>query len=167
MNSDQKLQKRYQEQRRDSLHPHQTKIWKDIIMLFSKKYLMKKKFLVMKVNPQQWKKILAGATFVQIFLSNQLLKEQNTKTCSIADKNKVLTKNGSFAVPSLVASRVLHRSHLWADIKPPKVRKSSCKRFASIVAEDSFQTQKPSNHLWYVATGKNYFYSYLTVWWFA
>ena len=56
-------------------------------------------------------KILAGATFVQIFLSNQLLKEQDTKACSIADKNKVLTKNGSFAVPSLVASRVLHRSH--------------------------------------------------------
>ena len=81
-------------------------------MLFSKKYLMKNKFLVMKVNPQQWKKILAGATFVQIFLSNQLLKEQDTKTCSIADKNKVLTKNGSFAVPSLVASRVLHRSYL-------------------------------------------------------
>ena len=29
--------------------------------------IMKKKFLAMKVNPQQWKKIFAGAIFVQIF----------------------------------------------------------------------------------------------------
>ena len=65
---------------------------------------MKKKFLVMKVNPQQWKKLLAGVTFVQIFLSNQLLKEQDIKACSIADKNKVLTKNGSFAVPLQIAN---------------------------------------------------------------
>ena len=64
---------------------------------------MKKKFLVLKVNPQQWKEILAGATFVKIFLSNQLLKEQDIKACSIADKNKVLTKNGIFAVPLQVA----------------------------------------------------------------
>ena len=73
MNSDQKLAKRYWEQKGDSLHLHQTEIRKDIKILLSKKYLMKKKFLVMKFNPQQWKKILAGATFVQIFLSNQQL----------------------------------------------------------------------------------------------
>ena len=65
---------------------------------------MKKNFLMMNVNPQQCKNILAGATFVQIFLSNQLLKEQDIKTCSMADKNKVLTKNGSFTVPLQVAN---------------------------------------------------------------
>ena len=64
---------------------------------------MMKKFLVMKINPQQWKKILAGATFVQFFPSNQLLKEQDIKACSIADKNKELVENGSFAVPLQVA----------------------------------------------------------------
>ena len=58
----------------------------------------------MKVNPQEWKNILAGASFVQIFLSNQLLKEQDIKACSITDKNKVLTKNRSFAVPLQVAN---------------------------------------------------------------
>ena len=47
------------------------------------------KVLMMKINPQQWNKILAGATFVQIFLSNQLLNEQDIKACSIADKKKV------------------------------------------------------------------------------
>ena len=67
------------------------------------KYFKKKTFLVIKVNPQQWKIVLAGASFVQIFPSNQLLKEQDIKACSIADKNKVLTKNGSFAVPLQVA----------------------------------------------------------------
>ena len=135
MNSDQKLPKRYQEQIRDTLHPHQTKIWKDIIIPFSKKYLMMKKFLVMKINPQQWKKILAGATFVQFFPSNQLLKEQDIKACSIADKNKELVENGSFAVPLQVAKWVLHHSHPWADIKPPNVivqeiRRNSCRRSA-------------------------------------
>ena len=94
---------------------------------------MKKKFLVMKVNPQEWKKILAGAIFVQIFLSNQLPKEQDIKACSIADKNKVLTKNRSFAVPLQVANWVLHCSHPWADIKPPNVimqetHQYSCRR---------------------------------------
>ena len=55
-------------------------------------------------DPQQWKKILAGTTFVQIFLSNQLLKEQDMKACSISNKNKVLTKNGSFAIPLAVVN---------------------------------------------------------------
>ena len=99
-----KVAKEILEQRGDSLRPHQTEIRKDIIILFSKKYLIKKSFLVMKVNPQQWKKILAGATFVQIFLSNQPLKEQDIKAGSTADKNKVLTKNGSLAVPFQVAN---------------------------------------------------------------
>ena len=99
---------------------------------------MKKKFLVMKVKPQQWKKILAGTTFIQIFLSNQRLKEQDIKACSIADKNKVLTKNGSFTVPfagcqlSFASQPSLLSRHQTA------CRTSLCKRFASTIAEDPF-----------------------------
>ena len=55
-------------------------------------------------QPTAMEKILAGATFVQILLSNQLLKEQDIKACSITNKNKVLTKNGRFAVPLQVTN---------------------------------------------------------------
>ena len=93
---------------------------------------MMKKFLVMKINPQQWKKILAGATFVQIFPSNQLLKEQDIKACSIADKNKELVKNGSFAVPFRLPSEFC----ITAIPEPTSNRQtSSCKKFAGTVAE--------------------------------
>ena len=44
-------------------------------------------------------KNFGSATFVQIFLSNQQLKEQDIKAYSIAGKNKGLTKNASFTVP--------------------------------------------------------------------
>ena len=93
--------------------------------------IMKKKFLAMKVNPQQWKKIFAGAIFVQIFFLNQQLKEQDIKACSITDKNKMLAKmevSLSYCrLPIEFCIAAIHEltSNCWM---------SSSKRFASTVA---------------------------------
>ena len=137
MNSDQKLAKRYWEQKGDSLHLHQTEIWKDIIILFSKKYLMKKKFLVMKVNPQQWKKILAVQLLFKFFFQTSNWKNKTSKHIPSLAKTKGWQRMQVLLslckLPSKFCITAIHQRHRARDL-PVQLQKipSKCKSHQTI-----------------------------------
>ena len=82
---------------------------------------MKKNFFGDEGQHTAMEKVLAGATFVQIYLSNQLLKEQDIIVCSITDKSKVMTMNGVSLSLWRLAIKHCIAAKPWANIKPPNV----------------------------------------------